>query len=149
MEQFFEQVSGYFEAVPLWPFAIFSLLAIVALIVEVINRRRCAAALDNFHYTIETELSGMYPKPVNWPQNVNQYLCDRLPMMQQNFEVLRIFIPQKRLLSYNTAWNNYSDFCRSITDEQCAAAELPDSNGPDPKATFHKLVTELLAEARV
>lgn len=146
MEQFIEQVSGYFETVPLWPFAMLSLLAMVALIVEILNRKRRAAALDNFHYTIEKELSGMYPEPTNWPENVDQYLCDRLPMMQQNFEVLRVFIPQKRLLSYNTAWNNYSEFCRSITDEKCAAA-APDS-ADNPKAVFRKLVAELLAEAR-
>lgn len=150
MEQFIEQISTYFATVPLWPFTLLGLLGIVALIVEIINRKRRSMALDNFHYTIETELSGMYPKPVNWPQNAGQYLCDRLPMMQQNFEVLRIFIPQKRLLSYNTAWNNYCDFCRSITDEKCTPGDTAaDNNEPDPKEVFHKLVSELLAQAKV
>lgn len=150
VEEFIEQVSTYFVAVPLWPFALLGLLGLIAVFVEIMNRKRRSMALDNFHYTIEKELSGMYPRPVNWPQNVSQYLCDRLPMMQKNFEVLRVFIPQKRLLSYNTAWNNYCDFCRNITDEECIPGNAAsDRNEPDPKAVFHRLVSELLAQAKV
>ncbi|HLP82233.1 MAG TPA: hypothetical protein VK141_09645, partial [Nitrosomonas sp.] len=79
--------------------------------------------------------------------------------MQQNFEVLRVFIPQDRLLSYNTDWNKFRDFCRTITDEQCAAAEQssPSSDASssslaspatDPKKVFHQLVENLLKHAQ-
>jgi hypothetical protein len=142
-----DQIAGYFETVPLWPFILFGLLGLVALFVEILNRKRRANAIDNFRYTIETELADMYPQHKRWPQNINAYLCSRLPEMQHNFEVLRVFIPQDRLLEYNTDWNNFRDFCRTITDEQCAAAGQPGqsaNNEPDPKDVFHKLVSDLL-----
>ncbi len=142
-----DQIAGYFETVPLWPFVLFGLLGLVAVFVEILNRKRRANAIDNFRYTIETELADMYPQHKRWPQNINAYLCSRLPEMQHNFEVLRVFIPQDRLLEYNTDWNNFRDFCRTITDEQCAAAGQPGqsaNNEPDPKDVFHKLVSDLL-----
>jgi hypothetical protein len=65
--------------------------------------------------------------------------------------VLRVFIPQKNLLSYNTDWNNFRDFCRAITDEKIAVAEqsAADTNPtadrePDPKVVLHDLITKLL-----
>lgn len=153
------QISSYFETVPLWPFVLFGLLGLVAVFVEILNRKRRANAIENFRYTIETELEWLYPKHKGWPPNINTYLCSRLPEMQENFEVLRVFIPQDRLLSYNTDWNKFRDFCRTITDEQCAAAEPPSSPGnaspsstaspePDPKAVFHQLVENLLKHAQ-
>jgi hypothetical protein len=142
-----DQIAGYFETVPLWPFVLFGILGLVAVFVEILNRKRRADAIDNFRYTIETELADMYPQHKRWPQNINTYLCSRLPEMQHNFEVLRVFIPQDRLLEYNTDWNNFRDFCRTITDEKCAAAgqsEKSDNKEPDPKDVFHKLVSDLL-----
>ena len=156
MEEYLDQISRYFETVPLWPFFLLGVVGLVAIAVEIVNRKRREQAIDSFRYTIETELASMYPRHIRWPENVNQYLCARLPEMQHNFEVLRIFIPQDQLLSYNTAWNKYCDFCRNITDEICAASEQPaniqsgnetsataDEN--DPKKVFHKLVSDLLA----
>lgn len=156
MNENIDQIAGYFETVPLWPFVLFGLLGLVAVFVEILNRKRRANAIDNFRYTIETELAVLYPKHKGWPKNINRYLCSRLPEMQHNFEVLRVFIPQDRLLSYNTDWNNFLDFCHTITDEECAAAEQsPPSdnnadtqkavhNEQDPKEVFHKLVENLL-----
>jgi len=152
------QIAGYFETVPLWPFVLFGLLGLVAIFVEILNRKRRANAIDNFRYTIEIELADLYPRHKGWPKNINTYLCSRLPEMQHNFEVLRVFIPQDRLLSYNTDWNNFRDFCHNITDEQCAVAQQSASSDstadtdsaiamrkePDPKETLHKLISDLL-----
>ncbi len=148
MNEIIDQISGYFETVPLWPFVLFGFLGLVAVFVEILNRKRRADAIDNFRYTIETELADMYPQ-------------HRLPGMQQNFEVLRVFLPQDRLLSYNTDWNNYCDFCRNITDEKIAAAEQSSASDPsegtkqsthkesDPKEVFHKLVADLLKHTHI
>ena len=149
MNETINQISGYFETVPLWPFVLFGLLGLVAVFVEILNRKRRADAID------------MYPQHKRWPKNINTYLCSRLPGMQQNFEVLRVFLPQDRLLSYNTDWNNYCDFCRNITDEKIAAAEQPSASDqfadtkqstrqePDPKEVFHKLVSDLLKHTHI
>ncbi len=112
--------------------------------VDIVNRKRRAMAIENFRYTIETELADMYPQHKRWPANINHYLTARLPEMYQNFEVLRVFIPQKNLLQYNTDWNNFRDFCRTLTDEKIAAAEQNTANEPDPKVVFNQLVANLM-----
>ncbi|MCC7091398.1 MAG: hypothetical protein IT524_05485 [Nitrosomonas sp.] len=157
MNENINQISSYFETVPVWPFVLFGLLGLVAVFVEILNRKRRASAIDNFRYTIETELAWLYPKHKGWPPNINTYLCSRLPEMQQNFEVLRVFIPQDQLLSYNTDWNKFRDFCRTISDEQCAAGQPSSASNandssttsaePYPKVVFHQLVENLLKHA--
>ncbi len=159
MSELLEQIYSYFQTVPLWPFFLLGILCTVAVFVEILNRKRRALAIENFRYTIETELASMYPKHIRWPKNINTYLCSRLPEMQHNFEVLRVFQPQDRLRVYNIDWNNYCDFCRSITDEKIAAAENQsdetsdtkqnNSKVEDPKVVFHKLVTDLLAHTNI
>lgn len=151
MNENIDQIAAYFENVPLWPFLIFGLLGLVAFTIDIINRKRRAYAIESFRATIEEELADMYPIHKRWPKNINHYLTARLPEMHQNFEVLRVFIPQKNLSEYNTDWNNFRDFCRNITDEKIAAAEqsTADSNQSsgnesDPKAVFHQLVSNLL-----
>lgn len=150
MNESFEQIAVYFETVPLWPFLIFGFLGVVALMIDIVNRKRRTYAIENFRATIEEELADMYPVHKRWPKNINHYLTARLPEMHQNFEVLRVFIPQKNLPEYNADWNNFRDFCRSLTDEKIAAAEQstisgqPPSNEPDPKEVFHKLIENLL-----
>ena len=110
MNEYLDQISFYFETVPLWPFYLFGLIGLAALAIELINRKRKEDALYNYRYTIETELSGMYPKPINWPKNVDKHLCALLPEMQDNFETLRVFLPQDLLKDYNNDWNKYRDF---------------------------------------
>ncbi len=124
--------------------------------VDIINRKRRAMAIENFRATIEIELADMYPQHKHWPKNINHYLTARLPEMYQNFEVFRVFIPQKNLLEYNTDWNNFRDFCRNITDEKIAAAEQnamasnpSTQHEPDPKEVFHQLVTKLLKHTEI
>jgi hypothetical protein len=80
--------------------------------------------------------------------------------MQHNFEVLRVFIPQDRLLAYNTDWNNFCDFCRTISDEKCTLQHSSFSDNAtgiekaalkesDPKEVFHTLVENLLKHTHV
>ncbi|MCP5246300.1 MAG: hypothetical protein H6937_10315 [Burkholderiales bacterium] len=155
MEEYLGQISKYLENVPLWPFLLFGFIGIVALAVDVVNRKRREEAIECFRQTIETELASMYPKHIRWPENINRYLCSRLPEMHHNFEVLKIFIPQDQLRDYNIAWNKYNDFCRNITDEKCAASDASGTGNPskanetDPREEFHKLVSDLLAYTKL
>lgn len=144
MNEYTDQISVYFETVPLWPFLIFGMIGLVALGIEVVNRKRKADAIFNYRDTIETGLAGMYPKPINWPNNVDKRLRALLPEMQNNFETLRVFLPQKYLSEYNTDWNKYRDFCLTITDEKCNPTGEASDNEPDQKTIFHTLVTNLL-----
>ena len=144
MNEIIDQISFYFETVPLWPFYLFGLLGVGALAIDLVNRKRKEDAMFNYRNTIETELSGMYPKPINWPKNVNQYLRALLPEMHDNFETLRGFLPQDLLAEYNKDWNEYRDFCVSITDEKCLAYDGSTDSEPNPKEVFHTLITNLL-----
>ena len=144
MSEYLDQIAGYFESVPLWPFLIFGVIGIFSLGVGVVNRRRRLDAIENFRDILETELAGMYPRPINWPENANKYLCDRLPEMQENFATLRLFIPQEDLLRYNEDWNKFHDFCFEITDEKIAEADQSPGTEPHPKEVFCTLVSNLL-----
>lgn len=153
MEEYIEQISVYFAEVPLWPFYLLAIIVLVSLAIEMVNRKRREDAIAGFREMFEIGLPNLYPKHIQWPENVNYYLCSRLPDMQQNFEVLRLFIPQKQLRDFNFAWNRYCDFCRNITDEMCSLSQ-PSSDTSDENKTvdnrdnlvkeFHQIITDLL-----
>ena len=148
MSVYLDQISGYFETVPLWPFILFGVIGIFSLGIGVVNRKRRLDAINNFCHTFESELAGMYPRPIDWPENVNKYLCDRLPEMQEDFATLRLFIPQENLLRYNEDWNKFRDFCFEITDEKCNEADQSPGIEPHPKEVFCTLVSNLLRHAK-
>lgn len=159
MEEYIDQISKYFENVPLWPFFLLGFVGFVALAIEAVNRKRREMAIKNFRDMFEMGLPGLYPEHTRWPENVNNYLCSRLPEMQENFEILRVFIPQKQLRDYNTAWNKYCDFCRNITDEMCTSnapsstdsAEMQKTtdNKDDLVNEFHQIIADLLKYAKL
>ncbi|HRB22094.1 MAG TPA: hypothetical protein PLB54_10440, partial [Nitrosomonas sp.] len=98
-----------------------------------------------------TEFAALYPNHKVWPKNIQEFFAARMPEMHHNFEVLRLFIPQKRLLEYNTDWNNFRDFCRNITDEQCEANAYrhQEVRTEDPKVVFHRLIDNLLKHTHI
>lgn len=158
MEDYIDQISKYFINVPLWPFFLLGFVGLVSLVIEMVNRKRREAAMENFRAMFEEDLPGLYPTVTRWPENISSYLCSRLPEMQHHFEVLRVFIPQKQLRDYNMAWNKYCDFCRSMGSERHAtdAQSSTDSSAATPaarnddalKQEFHQLITDLLAFAK-
>ncbi len=159
MEEYIEQISKYFINVPLWPFFLLGFVGLVSLAIEAVNRKRREAAISNFRAMFEEDLPGLYPNITRWPENINAYLCSRLPEMQHNFEVLRVFIPQKQLKEYNMAWNSYCDFCRGISNEKrtADAQSSTDTPGSQPpvrnddalKHEFHRLINNLLEFAKI
>ncbi|MFZ1851657.1 MAG: hypothetical protein WAU15_05395 [Nitrosomonas sp.] len=152
MNENINQISAYLEMLPFWAIALFAFAIVGGIFIEIINRKRRSNAIENFRSTIETEFAALYPKHKVWPKNIQQFFAARMPEMYQNFEVLRLFIPQKRLLEYNTDWNNFRDFCRHITDEQCEAnayqsPKITDGQEvatEDPREVFHRLIDNLL-----
>lgn len=153
MNENLSQITEYFKMVPFWAIALFTFAIIGGIFIEIINRKRRSYAIENFRDTIETEFAALYPKHKVWPKNIQEFFAARMPELQHNFEVLRLFIRQDHLLQYNTDWNNFRDFCRNITDEQCEAnAYTPkvmtddqqEVHVEDPKEVFHRLVDNLL-----
>ncbi|MEO8991591.1 MAG: hypothetical protein ABI284_02630 [Nitrosospira sp.] len=140
----YDQITAYFDQVPMWPLVLLGGAIVVAGIYELIYRKRRNEAAEEFRSAILHTLSGLYPEPVNWPRSIDIYLCARLPVMQEIIDDFRINIPQENIPIYNRDWENYCHFCQTeITDEKCIAVDS-DVQGPNPKDTFHVLVVKLL-----
>jgi len=144
MDEFLNQISGYFTRVPIWPLALLAVAITCAGIYEPFRRKRYAIAANNFRLSIHSILSGLYPEPVNWPKDIGVYLRDRLPAMLEVVEDFRYDVPQERIAVYNKNWHSYCQFCNEITDDKCTAAELNPSDASDPKQVFHILVSNIL-----
>jgi hypothetical protein len=149
MNEYTDQIAQYFNKVPMWPLVLLALGIVVVGIYELIRRRRHAEAVDEFRSAVLSTLSGLYPKPTNWPRNIDTYLCARLPVMQEIIENFRPDVAQEDIKAYNKDWDNYYQFCRNeVTDEKCIAAEQNPDQEPNPKKKFHKLVSSLLSYAK-
>lgn len=144
----YDQISAYFSHVPMWPLALLALIVVVIGIYEIVDRKRQVSAAENFRSTILTALVGLYPEPINWPQDIEAHLYARLPAMREAFENFRRHVPQEKLRDYNKDWENYCRFFYTVaSNEQRPAAELASSKDQDPKKTFHILVSNLLRHA--
>lgn len=150
MDQFADQIAGYFNRVPMWPLVLLGAGIVVAGIYEMFTRKRRAEAAEEFRSAIHSTLAGLYPEPTNWPKSIDTYLRARLPVMQEIIEDYRSNVPQEDIPAYNTDWENYQRFCRSeVTDDKCTAAEMNPGKEPDPKKTFYTLVSNLLRYAKL
>lgn len=147
MNEYTDQISAYFTHVPMWPLALLALIIIIIIIYEVFSRRRRVDSTEHYRSTILEELSGLYPEPVFWPEDIEAHLYARLPTMRAAFEEFRQHVPQERLREYNRDWENYCRFFFTmVSDEQSPTIEverIPDKD-QDPKKTFHTLVSNLL-----
>jgi len=148
MNEYTDQIAGYFNKVPMWPLVLLGVGIVIAGIYELIRRKQHAEAVDEFRSAIFSTLSGLYPEPTNWPKSIDTYLRARLPVMQEIIENIKPDHPQEEVKAYNADWDNYCQFCRSeVTDEKCESADLNPAE-PDPKKKFRTLVSNLLRYAR-
>lgn len=148
MNEYTDQISGYFNQVPMWPLVLLAVAIVISGIYELFHRKQRANAIDDFRSAILSTLSGLYPEPANWPKSIDTYLCARLPVMQEIIDDFKPNVPQENLPAYNRDWDNYYQFCRTeVTDDKCMAAELNSGTEPDPKKQFHTLVSNLLRHA--
>ncbi|MBA4141522.1 MAG: hypothetical protein H0X43_00615 [Nitrosospira sp.] len=148
MSEYTDQIAEYFNRVPMWPLVLLAVGIVFAGIYELIIRKRWADAADEFRSAILSTLSGLYPEPTNWPKNIDTYLCARLPVMHEIIEGFRPNVRQQDIPAYNADWDSYYHFCRTeVTDDKCIAAETNAGKEPDPKKTFHTLVSNLLRYA--
>ncbi len=149
MNDYTDQIAQYFNKVPMWPLVLLAAGLVVVGIYELIRRKRHAEAVDEFHSAILSTLSGLYPKPINWPKNIDTYLCARLTVMQEIIDDFKPEVAQEDIKAYNRDWDNYYHFCRTeVTDEKCAAADIDPDQESNPKKKFHTLVSNLLRHAK-
>lgn len=145
MNEYTDQIAAYFTHVPMWPLVLLGAGIVVAGIYEMFTRKRRAEAAEEFRSAILSTLSGLYPEPTNWPKSIDTYLRARLPVMHEIIEDFKPNVRQEDLPAYNRDWDNYYEFCRNeVTDDKCEAAEMNPDREPNPKKTFHRLVSNLL-----
>ena len=147
MDAFFNQIAGYFTEVPGWPFVLIAFALICAGLFEIYNRKRHARAVNRFRLSIHSILSGLYPEPLNWPKDIDVYLCEKLPAMQRVIEEFRYRVPQADIPKYNKDWHSYYKFCDEITDDSCNTEDL-NSGEVSKKQIFHTLVSNILSHGK-
>ena len=101
MNEYTDQIAQYFNKVPMWPLVLLAFGIVVVGIYELIRRKRHAEAVDEFRSAVLSTLSGLYPKPTNWPRNIDTYLRARLPVMQEIIENFRPDVAQEDIKAYN------------------------------------------------
>ena len=148
MEEYLNQISGYFSQVPMWPLVLLFLVLTFARIYELFNRKSRVNAVKDFHASIDSVLVGLYPEPTNWPKNIDVYLSARLDVMEELVVGFKSNIRQQDLSAYNKDWENYQRFCQEIRDDQCTAVSSNSDHVPDSKKIFYTLVSNILRHAR-
>ncbi|GDX61622.1 MAG: hypothetical protein ITD42_05400 [Nitrosospira sp.] len=148
MEEYLNQISGYFSQVPMWPLVLLFLVLTFARIYELFNRKSRVNAVKDFHASIDSVLVGLYPEPTNWPKNIDVYLSARLDVMEELVVGFKSNIRQQDLSAYNKDWENYQRFCQEIRDDQCTVVPSDSDHVPDSKKIFYTLVSNILRHAR-
>ena len=148
MEEYLNQISGYFSQVPMWPLVLLFLVLTFARIYELFNRKSRVNAVKDFHASIDSVLVGLYPEPTNWPKNIDMYLSARLDVMEELVLGFKSNIRQQDLSAYNKDWENYQRFCQEIRDDQCTVVPSDSDHVPDSKKIFYTLVSNILRHAR-
>lgn len=149
MDNFFEQISLYFKLVPFWPFALLGFVVVIGLIVDYINHRRRADAVEYFDSAFREELTGLYPIASRWPDDLSAFMQPRLPILLDAFTTLRTFIPQDQLREYNIAWNTFNDFSSMASPGGESTPQISPEVAKErqllQQQQFHEMVTRLLS----
>jgi len=75
------------------------------------NRRLISA----FH----SELSDIYPTPVNWPNNIDSFLKSKFSKLQAAVGEFRHYLPIQEWQAFDTAWFNYYCSTGRDVDKSC------------------------------
>ena len=128
------------------------LTIIVALYIPYRNASRAAAA--NFRNLLLAKLSGLYPVPNNWPNNIDLYLKSIFPELQATVEQFKPYVAPWRRRAFERDWLAFYCSTGRDVDKNCQVYHhymdftSPDQQIPSGKQTFHKNVSRLLSYAR-
>lgn len=130
-----------------------ALLAVfVAIYVPIRNASRAAAS--SFRDVLLGKLSGLYPEPTSWPDNISLRLKDVFPDIQAAVAKFRPHVPFWKRRAFDRDWFAYYCSTGRDIDKNCQAYEhymdftSPDQPVPNGKQTFHRNVSRLLSYAR-
>ncbi|MGA8171115.1 MAG: hypothetical protein WB816_09865 [Methylocystis sp.] len=108
-------------------------------------------ASSKFRGSVLAALTGLYPHPVNWPDDIDPTLRNAFPTLQTAVEEFRPFVRWWQRRAYDRAWLRYRCATGRQVDIQCYLhytniQNLDEPKPPtDAKITFHRNVSALLA----
>jgi hypothetical protein len=107
--------------------------------------RRNAAA--KFRAAFLSALSGLYPLPTNWPEDINHFLRGVFPALQSAVGEFRPFVAFWRRRAFDRAWFNYRCGTGREIDLQNYFHYMAFGSNPNAKENFRRNVAALLSFA--
>jgi hypothetical protein len=115
------------------------------------SRRDCQTAKRNaatkFRATFLTALSGLYPLPTNWSDDINRFLRGVFPTLQSAVAEFRPFVPFWRRRAFDRAWFKYRCGTGRQIDLQNYLHYMAFESNPNAKKLFRRNVAALLSFA--
>lgn len=112
------------------------------------RKNRVAAASTQFRAIVLRTLVGLYPSPVDWPDDIDAHLRHIFPDLQVAVAEFRPFVPWWQRRSFDDAWFRYRSSTGRKIDIQVYHHYMSFSDQPEPKDTFYMNVSRLLSFAK-
>jgi hypothetical protein len=109
------------------------------------NARRDAGA--KFRVAYLSALSGLYPLPTNWPDDIDHFLRGVFPTLQSALAEFRPFVPFWRRWAFDRAWFKYRCGTGRPIDLQNYFHYMAFGSNPNAKENFRRNVAALLSFA--
>jgi hypothetical protein len=107
--------------------------------------RRTAAV--KFRAAFTSALSGLYPLPTNWPEDIDRVLRGVFPTLQSAVEEFRLFVPFWRRRFFDRTWFKYRCGTGRRIDLQNYHHYIEFGSNPNAKEKFRQNVAALLSFA--
>jgi hypothetical protein len=104
-------------------------------------------AATKFTGTILAALNGLYPLPVNWPEDIDHALRGVFPLLQSAVAEFRPHIPLWRQRAFDRAWFRYRCGTGREIDLQNYLHYIAFDDNPNAKGNFRRNIAALLAYA--
>jgi hypothetical protein len=104
-------------------------------------------AATKFRAAFLTALSGLYPLPTNWPDDINRFLRGVFPTLQSAVAEFRPFVPFWRRRAFDRAWFKYRCGTGRQIDLQNYLHYIEFGSNPNAKEIFRRNVAALLSFA--
>lgn len=142
------------SAADLWLLGICGAL-IVILIGHLLNnvsnqKNRFNEAAAKLRSVVITELNGLYPTPIDWPDNIAARLDRTLPAIQTAIAEFSHFLTDADCKSINATWDQYYKHCKQVIPDAFSDASIFYAEGKSKQAQeqFKAIIEHLLSFAK-
>lgn len=111
-----------------------------------LNARRNAATA--FRTAFLAPLTGLYPLPLRWPNDIDQFLRNAAPTLQNAVTQFRPFLPWWKRWAFDRAWFKFRCGTGRDIDLQNYHRYIAFGSNPDAKGIFRRNVDKVLSFAK-